>query len=202
MPDNYFDCFLYENGGPEGLEGYPFEGYHKVLDAVRTGVPAKEGVKILDIGIGGGMLSYPLYCRGADLTGIDFLAKMIESAGKVMPRATLIQHDIKNGLPGELDGSRFDYVISSYALHHIDDSGKIEMLKALGDMVPEPGRIIIADVSFETRAAMEDVQKDAGEHWDVEEFYIVAEDFLPELERQGMTPSYKQISCCGGVLSV
>jgi len=202
MPDNYFDCFLYENGGPKDQHIYPFDGYQKVLDAIRTRINIKEGMEILDIGIGGGMLSYPLYCKGANITGIDSNDEMLEGANKVMHRATLIKHDIRNALPEALFGKLFDNIISSYALHHLPDGEKTVLLKTLISMGPKTGEILIADVSFETRADMEKIREEAGDYWDSDEFYIIADEYLPELERQGLSPTYKQISSCAGVLAI
>lgn len=44
---------------------------------------------------------------------------------------------------------KFDYVVSSYAIHHIDNDAKINFIFQLKNVLKNNGRIIIADVAFE-----------------------------------------------------
>lgn len=46
-----------------------------------------------------------------------------------MPFASLIKYDFSKGLPVEIKNNSFDYIISTYALHHLDDEEKRELIK-------------------------------------------------------------------------
>lgn len=49
---------------------------------------------------------------------------MIDIAYKKMPKGTFIQWGFNQGIPIELENKRFDYIISSYAIHHLDNYNK------------------------------------------------------------------------------
>ncbi|NLY86578.1 MAG: class I SAM-dependent methyltransferase [Tissierellia bacterium] len=40
----------------------------------------------------------------------------------------LIQYDFSRGLPAELENKHFDYIISTYAMHHLEDEDKIRLI--------------------------------------------------------------------------
>ena len=103
---------------------YPFAGYKKVLAGIYEAIRKGQGKRVLDIGFGTGVLACKLYENGYDITGIDFSERMIQIAQEKMPYARLIQHDFSKGLPAELAGSKFDAIICTYAIHHLDDAAK------------------------------------------------------------------------------
>lgn len=45
-------------------EGYPFEGYYSVLSYVRSLIKKPKEKRILDVGVGKGLLTYELYKNG------------------------------------------------------------------------------------------------------------------------------------------
>ena len=100
---------------------YPFAGYKDVLGTIYNIVHRKERAKILDIGFGTGVLTKKLYDDGYEIYGIDFSEKMIEIAKEKMPLAKLFQYDFFKGLPKELENIQFDYIISTYAMHHLEE---------------------------------------------------------------------------------
>jgi len=204
MLDNKgFDAWAgdYDESIDRFSKGYPFAGYYDVLGYVQSLVRA-DGKKVLDVGVGTGLLTAELYRSGAEIYGADFSEKMIHLAQKKMPNAEFFCFDFKNGLPEALKRIKFDYIVSSYAIHHLGDSAKVKFIQELICQLRENGRIIIADVAFETREEMAACQKSSGRAWDDDEFYLVAEDIEPELNRLGMNTKYTQISFCAGVLEV
>lgn len=99
---------------------YSFAGYKDVLNYVYNIVKEKTG-SLLDIGFGTGVLTKRLYDEGYIITGIDFSQGMIEIAKEKMPNANLICYDFTRGLPDELKKESFDWIISTYAIHHLND---------------------------------------------------------------------------------
>lgn len=182
--------------------GYPFEGYYDVLAYVHSLIDNPVEKKILDIGVGTGLLSYLLYKRGSQIWGLDFSEKMIERAQRKMPKASFFQHDFSRGLPDEVSTMKFDYIISSYAIHHLNDEGKIKLVEELKTILKDTGKIIIADVAFTNREELEACKKQYQGHWDNQEAYIVADSLMTVLENAGWQCEYHQVSFCGGVLDL
>lgn len=60
------------------------------VDYVQNMIKLDKDVKILDIGIGTGLLTEELYKKGAQIHGIDFSKKMLEIAEKKMPGGIFI----------------------------------------------------------------------------------------------------------------
>ena len=177
---------------------YPFAGYKKVLAGIYEAVRKGQGNRVLDIGFGTGVLTCKLYENGYDITGIDFSERMIQIAQEKMPSARLIQHDFLNGLPGELINTKFDAIICTYAIHHLDDPAKIEFLKELQTHLSPTGKIYIGDIAFVTRDELRICQDSCGDEWDEDEFYIVVED----LARDFGGIQFEKVSYCAGILEI
>ena len=177
---------------------YPFAGYKTVLNSIYRTVLAKPKATVLDIGFGTGTLTAKLYEQGCTIYGQDFSARMIELAAAKMPGAHLYQGDFTLGLAEPLRQRRYDFIIATYSLHHLKDQQKIAFLKDLLALLKENGQILIGDVAFETRADLDRCRKTAGDEWDDEEIYFVAD----ELRRSFSTLSFEKISHCAGVLSL
>jgi len=113
----------------EECNEYPFAGYKDVLNSIYNQVRQKENSEVLDIGFGTGILTSQLYNTGCNITGIDFSIKMIEIAKQKMPNAKLINWDFSKGLPEEIRNQHFDFIISTYAIHHLTENRKIKYYK-------------------------------------------------------------------------
>jgi len=61
-------------------EGCPFEGYYNVLSYVHSLIKKSKETKILDVGVGTGLLTDELYKKGGQIYGIDFSGKVLELA--------------------------------------------------------------------------------------------------------------------------
>lgn len=181
--------------------GYPFEGYYHTLGYIQKKVKADRAKDILDIGIGTGLLTETLYEAGMKITGVDFSSRMLDRAKTKMPQGRFLTFDLNNGLPKELEGESFDHIISSYAVHHIDDERKIELFNMLMQHLRHAGLMLIGDVAFETREDMERV-KARSTGWDDSEYYMAAAEMIEELEKQHVISEFVKTSCCSGVLVI
>ena len=181
----------------EEAEEYPFARYKAVLGGIYSTVRQSEGKRVLDIGCGTGVLTKRLYDDGYEIFGVDFSEKMIQTARAKMPTARLIKHDFGLGLPKELDGESFDCVICTYALHHLAEREKIGFINELLRRLTPRGKLLIGDIAFETAMELEECRKKAGDQWDYEEIYAVAEELkvvFPELK-------FEKISFCAGIFT-
>ncbi len=177
---------------------YPFAGYRAVLNGIFQTVMQKPNAAVLDLGFGTGTLTAKLYENGCEVYGQDFSARMIELARAKMPDAHLYQGDFSKGLAAPLMRRRYDYIMSTYALHHLEDPQKIVFLQMLTGLLNEGGQILIGDVAFETRADLERCRLAASDGWDDEEFYFVAD----ELRSAVPSLTFTKISDCAGILAL
>lgn len=180
---------------------YPFAGYKDVLNYIYNQVKEKSSPNILDIGFGTGILTTQLYNGGCNVTGIDFSSNMINIAKNKMPNALLIKWDFSKGLPNEINNYKFDYIISTYAIHHLTDKEKIKFIESLSNLLNTNGKILIGDVSFETREELQECENKYREIWDNDEIYFVADEVKENLNNT-YDCTYIKISHCAGVLTV
>ncbi|MDD4832786.1 MAG: class I SAM-dependent methyltransferase, partial [Clostridia bacterium] len=137
-------------GLSEEKNTYPFAGYKKVLNFIYKKILSGKKVnpKLLDIGFGTGTLTKKLYDRGCVITGVDFSDEMIKLAKNKMPNAKLFEADFSQGLPKEISGEKFDFIIATYSLHHLADEDKVTFLRTLLNNLTDDGIIFIGDVAF------------------------------------------------------
>ena len=180
---------------------YPFAGYKDVLNYVYKQVREKDGANVLDIGFGTGILTTQLYNIGCNITGIDFSNNMIDIAKQKMPYATLINWNFSYDLPNEIKNCHFDYIISTYAFHHLIDKEKITFIKSLFPLLNKTGKILLGDVSFETRNELEECKAKYNEYWDNDEIYFIVEEIKNQLNDEYFC-EYIKISHCAGVLTI
>ncbi|MBI2707741.1 MAG: bifunctional 2-polyprenyl-6-hydroxyphenol methylase/3-demethylubiquinol 3-O-methyltransferase UbiG [Proteobacteria bacterium] len=101
-----------------------------------------HGLRILDVGCGGGILCEPLARLGAEVTGIDPLEENIALAkahAKAMDLSiTYLSHTIEE-LPQNL--SSFDVIIASEIIEHVKDQDGF--LKACVDRLSPDGGLVV-----------------------------------------------------------
>ena len=175
---------------------YPFAGYKEVLGRVFRAVMEKTGATVLDIGFGTGTLTTKLYENGCTVYGQDFSARMIELAREKMPEAVLVHRDFSEGLDESLHARRYDFIISTYALHHLDSAGKLPLIRELLDCLKPGGKLLIGDVAFRTQEDLDACRREAGEEWDDEEFYFIRDEMLKDFPAM----EYEQVSGCAGLM--
>jgi putative AdoMet-dependent methyltransferase len=174
---------------------YPFAGYKDVLNTIYRMVRTSKSAAVLDIGFGTGVLTNELYKDGDSVYGFDFSEKMLEIAKTKMPKATLIKHDFTYGMPDLLKGKLFDYIICTYAIHHLQDEQKLTFILELLDYLSPDGKILIGDVAFETKAEYEKCKSENIGVWDDDEIYPTLEVFRGSFRNV----TFEKISFCSGV---
>ncbi len=177
---------------------YPFAGYKTVLRRIFDTVMQQPSPAVLDIGFGTAVLTAKLYECGCRVFGQDFSPRMVEIASEKMPNAKLFCGDFAEELCAELLENRYDFIIATYSLHHLTDEQKLPFIHTLRSLLTEGGSILIGDVAFEDRAALEACREDCGEEWDDEEYYFAAS----ELKEHFPSLEFEKCSHCAGVLTI
>lgn len=177
---------------------YPFAGYKDVLGSIFQAIMEKQPAAVLDIGFGTGTLTAKLYEHGCTIYGQDFSSRMMELASEKMPCAHLYQGDFAQGLAEPLQRQSYDCIVATYSLHHLTDEQKVGLLQNLLEHLNENGQIIIGDVAFETRDEWNQCRQAAGDEWDDDEIYFVAD----ELRAVFPSLTFRQVSYCAGILTL
>ncbi len=180
---------------------YPFAGYTELMNAIYGTVMNHAPAKVLDIGFGTAVLTSKLYDGGNAITGIDFSSEMLKIAQSKMPEATLLQWDFTNGVPTALKGQAFDFIVSTYALHHLADDAKITFITKLLDVLEPDGAILIGDVCFLTRDNLLSCRESCGDDWDDDEIYFVFSE-LQDTLRTLCSLSFHKFSFCSGIIEI
>lgn len=166
-------------------DDYPFAGYFDALDQLYTLVRSREDTSVLELGFGTAVLMQRLYEKGHRITGVDFSAEMVKHTQAKLPNACLYQYDLTDGLPPELTGKQFDFIVASYVLHHLNDAQKVDFFHLLRQYLMSDGAVLVADVSFESRTALAQCREACEPGWDDEEAYFVVDELraaLPEYD--------------------
>jgi putative AdoMet-dependent methyltransferase len=93
---------------------------------------------------------------------------------------------------------RYDAIIATYSLHHLDNEQKVLFIESLFPLLNEDGMIYVGDVAFQTRKDLEDCKVEAEKYWDDEEIYFV----YKELKEHLPNLTFEKYSFCSGLLTI
>lgn len=130
---------------------FPYAAYNDIQNMIADYVFENkhlEVAKILDIGIGTGSLYDKIMPEKYTLTGIDNSTKMLDIAKLRYPEATLIEHDLMKGLPEEIDGLKYDYIIINFVFKHFDLDYVTNTINLLALHLAPFGKILVGDLMF------------------------------------------------------
>jgi 2-polyprenyl-6-hydroxyphenyl methylase/3-demethylubiquinone-9 3-methyltransferase len=115
-----------------------------------SGAPL-QGLSLLDIGCGGGLLSEPMARLGAQVTGVDAAARNIRVATQHAGKQGL-DIDYRQGTAEALaeTGTQFDIVLALEIVEHVAD---VELfLKSCGRMVKPDGLLFLSTLNRTAKA--------------------------------------------------
>ena len=110
-----------------------------------------QGLSVLDIGCGGGLLAEPLCRLGAEVTGVDASERNIKVAGVHAMEAGLeidYRHATAEDLAGA--GETFDAVLNMEVVEHVADVNAF--LAASGTLVRPGGAMVVATLNRTPKA--------------------------------------------------
>jgi putative AdoMet-dependent methyltransferase len=125
------------------------EDYEEALNLTFEWISPKEGEKGLDIGIGTGNLANCFLAKGIGMAGIDQSREMLKQCQLKHPQ---IETKLGNFLSIPYLDRQFDFIVTSYALHHLTDDQKLLALDEMRRVLKPHGRICITDLMFESQS--------------------------------------------------
>lgn len=197
-----FDEWAEDYDPSRDSQGFPFAGYDEVRETVFRQCGAREGLSVLDLGVGTGTLTARLIEAGCRTCGVDLSPRMLEQARERCPDAELVCADLTAEWPSLLD-RRYDRILSTYVFHHFDMPFKKELLMKLVEQTLAPsGRILIGDLAFPN--AEEEARCLASTEYEHEEdeYFWNVEETEAELGRAGLEVRFARESFCAGVFLI
>lgn len=180
---------------PQPLNQHP--GYKKALQMVVDWVNPQQGEKGLDMGTGTGNLAGRFMERGIEMEGMDQSREMLVQCRHKFP---VMKTKIGNFLAVPYLDHTFDFVVTSYALHHLTDKQKLLALEEMQRVLKPHGRICIADLMFECQSSRTSFLAQAAEEdkqhikdWIEEEYYADRSLLTGWFEANGYLTKTRQI---------
>ena len=100
---------------------YITENIRKHFDIKKDKLNYLEGINVLDIGCGGGLISEPLARLGAEVTGLDASEKNIKVAS-LHSKSSDLKIDYVHGSPEKLNAiKKFDVILNLEIVEHVDN---------------------------------------------------------------------------------
>ena len=103
------------------------------------------GSRVLDVGIGTGIVSKPLSARGSRIDGVDPSASMLARASERLPDAVL-RLGSADSIP--FSTSTYDAVIANAVLKYVDTDSAEQVANELSRVAKPHSRILVGDLIF------------------------------------------------------
>lgn len=179
-------------------QDWPHKGYEQVLDTVLARVQPQMNETGLDAGTGTGNLAKLFVGRCQKLSAFDQSTEMLELCKRKNPQ---VETKLGNFLAIPYLDHTFDFVVTSYAMHHLTDQQKALALLEFERVLKPGGRMVIADLMFTDHATKERhlIQLKREQNLDMireieDEYYADRSFLLQRLEAMGCEIRYEQLN--------
>lgn len=167
----------------------PHRGYDEVLSRVVEAIAPKPGETGLDIGTGTGNLTARLLPYQVNMCAVDQSNEMLKRCRAKNPG---VETKVGTFFAIPYMDQTFDFVVTSYALHHLTDEQKCLALAEFCRVLKPGGRLAIADFMFvdqqhRTQHLDQLVQNGETEAWQqiTDAYYADRSVLCREMERLG-----------------
>ncbi|MCT4509383.1 MAG: MerR family transcriptional regulator [Tepidibacter sp.] len=181
-----------------------YKNYEKILDEVFKKVTEnmKNDIKVLEIGVGTGNLAKRFLDKDYNIVGVDQSRKMLNIAKEKFPKLKLRLGEFLK-LPFE--NNKFDCIVSSYALHHLNDIEKNVAIEEMLRVLKEDGKIVMGDLMFENERSRKEILANFTEEQVAEvkdEYYSSIEFLKNEFGKHSKKVDYTKIDQLNYIVQV
>lgn len=141
---------FYDKSVRENSTGYIRENYFNILNTVINSLNLENKMKVLDIGIGTGLLTERMP-NDLELYGIDISEKMMD---KIKEKSLKVNLQIGNFCNIPFQDKYFDRIVSTFAFHHLKDKEKEEAFIEMDRVLKPYGYLVIGDFMIENDEEM------------------------------------------------
>lgn len=157
---------------------YLYHNYDEALEQTAHWISPALGEKGLDIGTGTGNLAGILLQNGADMTAIDQSREMLRRCRTKYPEMHV---KLGNFLALPFVDQSFDFVVSSFAFHHLSPDQQLLALQEMQRVLTPRGRIGLTDLMFVDAAHREAYVREAELSGHEEQLRALRERHFPLL---------------------
>ncbi|MFE1626816.1 MerR family transcriptional regulator [Brevibacillus reuszeri] len=180
----------------DGFNTHAF--YNEILDQVVKAVAPRSGEFGLDAGTGTGNLASRFSKKGVHMSGFDQSPQMLLQCRRKSPE---VETKLGTFFAFPFLENDFDFVATSYALHHLTDDQKQLALAECRRVLKPGGRLIIADLMFvdqDHRSSHLDHLRRQGDDEAISQIldrcYADRSRMLAELDSLGFVTEVKQLT--------
>ncbi|WP_206759582.1 methyltransferase domain-containing protein [Paenibacillus sp. CFBP 13594] len=158
---------------------YLYYNYDEALEQTAHWISPALGEKGLDIGTGTGNLAGKLLQHGADMTAIDQSREMLRRCRTKYPEMHV---KLGNFLALPFTDHSFDFVVSSFAFHHLSPDQQLLALQEMQRVLTSRGRIGLTDLMFVNATHRENYIRQAETTGHEEQLRALRERHFPLLD--------------------
>ncbi|MBV9448000.1 MAG: methyltransferase domain-containing protein [Streptosporangiaceae bacterium] len=132
--------------------------FEKVLSSLLEVASPRPGDVCVDLGAGTGFVTMALAPRVSSVLAVDISAAMAESlAGRAAADGLRnVSTEVADLAGFEMPPGSADLIVSNYALHHLPDEGKRDLVRQTARWLRPGGRLVVADMMFGRGASARD----------------------------------------------
>jgi putative AdoMet-dependent methyltransferase len=161
-----------------------YKDYDVALETVVQTIAAQKGELGLDLGTGTGNLAGRFMANDIEMCGVDQSKEMIRQCRLKFPN---METKLGNFLAIPYLDGKFDFIVSSFAFHHLTNEQKQLSLQEMERVLKPQGRLCLAELIYS-----EEIQ--IKSQMGADKFYASLADLLAWLDHHGFTVQYKQIN--------
>lgn len=125
------------------------DAFRAIRDALLEAAAPRADEHAVDLGAGTGFVTVPLAQRTASVLAVDISPSMLDALRGTAGREGLpVETRAADLTTLELPPESVDLVVSNYALHHLTDADKADLVRRAHTWLRPGGRIAIADMMF------------------------------------------------------
>ena len=126
------------------------EAFERIRWELIVASELKSSDRVLDLGAGTGFITLPIALKTNEVVAVDVSEKMIDALQRkaAEQRILNVTSVVMDLTELSFPDASFDVVVSSYALHHLRDDDKEQLIVSCQRWLRPGGRIVIADMMF------------------------------------------------------